>query len=209
MTAPMGRLAEVCKTPEDLLVYVARVSNPANQENVSTGAKLLKYCITHKHWSIFETVNVTIEIETSRAIAAQILRHRSFVFQEFSQRYSVAVGGHEPIELRVKGGTNRQGSLEPADRLLQEAAESHMKSSERLYEALLDADVAPESARFVLPLATRTTLYMTGNIRSWIFYLEQRTSLHAQKEHRDLANLIQDQLSQHFPVLSEALGWEV
>lgn len=207
MTQPVGKLAGVCSTPEELLVYIARVSNPTNQANLDTYPKLLRYCIEHKHWSVFETVNITVEIETSRAIATQILRHRSFTFQEFSQRYATVTKLHQALTLRMKGDTNRQGSLEDAPDHAQRIADKAILQAEAAYAELLNEGVAPESARFVLPLSTTTTLYMTGNVRSWIFYLEQRTSSHAQKEHRELAELIQQQLVTHFPVLAEALNW--
>jgi thymidylate synthase (FAD) len=207
LTAPMGRMAVFCKTAEDLMIAIARVSNPANQENVETGPKLLRYCLREEHWSIFESICLTVEVTTSRAIAAQILRHRSFTFQEFSQRYAVAVSGHEPLELRLAGATNRQGSLSTADEELHKLAEEAMANSESAYKKLIDSGVAPETARFVLPLGTSTSLFMTGNIRSWIFYLKQRTSSHAQKEHRLLATSIQELLVPLFPNLSEALGW--
>ena len=204
----MGELAKHCKTPEDILVYIARVSNPNNQENVGTGARLLKYCLEHQHWSVFEGVSATFELETSRAIAAQILRHRSFTFQEFSQRYAAVTAPSQAIELRIKGSTNRQGSLNTT---ASSYAYTRMKEavtfSERVYQELLEEGVAPESARFVLPLATTTTLYMSGTLRSWITYLVQRCDSHAQKEHRDLALLIRAQLADHLPVLAEALSW--
>jgi thymidylate synthase (FAD) len=207
ITQPLGQLAEVCKTSEDILVYIARVSNPQNQANVETGAKLLRYCLERSHWSVFEGVTATFELQTSRAIAAQILRHRSFTFQEFSQRYAAVTGGHEPIELRMKGDTNRQGSLGVADPVLQEIAEDAVLFCERTYGKLLEMGVAPESARFVLPLATTTTLYMTGSLRSWITYFMQRCDAHAQKEHRLLALEMRTQLAEQLPVLAEALGW--
>lgn len=207
ITKPLGALAEVCQTPEDILVYIARVSNPQNQANVGTGAKLLRYCLEHAHWSVFEGVSATFEVQTSRAIAAQILRHRSFTFQEFSQRYAPVTGGHEPIELRMKGSSNRQGSLEVAHPILQEIAEDVAHFAERSYTKLLNEGVAPESARFILPLATTTTLYMTGSLRSWITYFLQRCDAHAQQEHRLLALEMRSQLAEQLPVLAEALHW--
>lgn len=194
-------------TAEQLIVYCARVSNPNNQLNMETGERLLKYCIRHGHWSVFETVSMTVEIQTSRAIAAQILRHRSFSFQEFSQRYAVAIGGSEPIELRFKGSTNRQGSAgiseDPEANAL--VAES-IAMAEGAYAALINAGVAPECARFVLPLATKTTLYMTGSVRSWIHYLGQRLSAHAQKEHRMVAVAIASIFSEQFPATWAAVN---
>jgi thymidylate synthase (FAD) len=207
ITQPLGQLAEVCKTPEDILVYIARVSNPQNQANVETGAKLLRYCLEHSHWSVFEGVSATFELQTSRAIAAQILRHRSFTFQEFSQRYAAVTSGHEPIELRMKGSSNRQGSVGVASEDVQIVAELALEKAEQAYYELLGYGVAPESARFVLPLATTTTLYMTGSLRSWITYFMQRCDAHAQKEHRLLALEMRAQLAEQLPVLAEALHW--
>lgn len=191
---------------EEFMVFCARVSNPSNQLNSETAPRLLRYCIKNKHWSIFEHSSMTVEIETSRAIAAQILRHRSFCFQEFSQRYAVATAGCEPIEMRKKGSTNRQGSVEAevdytANAIIKEA----IHVSEQAYRRLIDSGYAPECARMVLPLATKTTLYMTGSVRSWIHYLDQRTSSHAQKEHRLVALEIQKIFNQQFPSTAEAL----
>lgn len=182
-------------TAEELIVYCARVSNPSNQLNVETGEKLLRYCLRNGHWSIFETASMTVEIETSRAIAAQILRHRSFTFQEFSQRYAVATE-FEPVELRSQDLKNRQGSgevLREDDRKLGALISCHLQSMKALYDELIESGVSKETARMVLPLCTRTTLYMTGSVRSWIHYFEQRCSPHAQKEHRLLAEEIRDQ----------------
>ena len=185
-------------TPEELIVYCARVSNPSNQNNVETGEKLLRYCIKMGHWSVFETASLTCEVETSRAIAAQILRHRSFTFAEFSQRYSVATE-FELVELRSQDTKNRQGSGEVVDPLIE--AEGIDASSlvaieiaacGDVYKRLIAAGVSKETARMVLPLCTRTTLYITGSVRSWIHYFEQRCSPHAQKEHRLLAEEIRD-----------------
>lgn len=179
-------------TAEELTIYIARVSNPSNQTNTDTAPKLLAYCIKNGHWSVFEHVHMTVEIETSLAIATQILRHRSFTFQQFSQRYAeVEKLGHlfEPVELRMKAasGGNRQGSGEPAPESVQLIMPNIREHTAHTYAGLLDLGVAPESARFVLPQCTKTRLYMTGNIRSWIHYLQQRTDPHAQKEHRDVA----------------------
>lgn len=207
----MGELAKHCKTPEDILIFIARVSNPNNQHNVGTGARLLKYCLEHSHWSVFEAVSCTFELQTSRAIAAQILRHRSFTFQEFSQRFSAvdtSVNPIEEIELRMKGSSNRQGSLETtASTRAQAVAHNAVEVAVQAYDTLLEEGVAPESARFLLPLATSTRLYMSGSIRSWITYLMQRCDVHAQKEHRELALLIRAQLAEQLPILSEALNW--
>ena len=198
-------VVEGIQTAEDLMVYCARVSNPSNQLNTATGAFLLAYCIKHGHWSVFETASMTVEITTSRAIAAQILRHRSFSFQEFSQRYSEAPG-IEPVELRRQAEKNRQSSSETmpmgdAQLILCEA----FHSAQVFYNALLKAGVARECARMVLPLATTTTLYMTGSVRSWIHYLAQRLDKHTQKEHRLIAEQVQDIFAAQFPTVNQAL----
>jgi thymidylate synthase (FAD) len=193
-------------TPEEHITYCARVSNPNNQLNTDTASKLLGYCIRNKHWSIFEQVNFTVEIRTSRAIAAQILRHRSFTFQEFSQRYAAVGTGSEPVELRLKAGSNRQGSGDKvAGEYLSAEAQRAVNTAEVIYEKLIQGGVAPECARMVLPLCTSTTLYMNGSVRSWIHYLEQRTSSHAQKEHRLVALEIEKIFNQQFPAIAEAL----
>lgn len=201
-------------TPEQLIVNIARVSNPSNQNNHETADKLIGYLIKNKHWSPFEMVDMTVEIKTSRAIAQQILRHRSFSFQEFSQRYAEVVD-MEPIELRKQGETNRQGGEEQFDPKLginkdQSASsciEWHIGQSEYLYKQLIDAGVAKECARFVLPLTTQTTIYMKGCARSWIHYLQQRCDAHAQKEHREVANEIRVLFVKLFPNTGKALGW--
>lgn len=180
-------LIEGVTTIDELIAYAARVSNPTNQMNTETAPRLLGYCIKHGHWSVFETASFTVEIETSLAIAMQILRHRSFTFQMFSQRYAdVSKLGDiiEPVEMRLKAiGGNRQGS---SDTVVSMAADNSQISI-GTYSMMIARGVAPESARFVLPQCTKTRLYMTGNIRSWIHYLQQRTDSHAQKEHRDVA----------------------
>jgi thymidylate synthase (FAD) len=200
-------VVEGLQTAEDLMVYCARVSNPSNQLNTATGAKLLAYCIQHGHWSVFETASMTVEITTSRAIAAQILRHRSFSFQEFSQRYSEAPGVEE-VELRQQAEKNRQSSSEIipkrgfADLILRQA----IAASQKAYQDLLEAGVARECARMVLPLATTTTLYMTGSVRSWIHYLKVRCDEHTQKEHYLIAQAIERIFCVQFPVVSKALS---
>lgn len=180
-------LIEGITTIDELIAYAARVSNPTNQMNTETAPKLLGYCIKHGHWSVFETASFTVEIETSLAIAMQILRHRSFTFQMFSQRYAeVSKLGDiiEPVEFRLKAiGGNRQGSSDTVASINSDNNQISIGS----YLAMIAQGVAPESARFVLPQCTKTRLYMTGNIRSWIHYLQQRTDPHAQKEHRDVA----------------------
>ena len=165
------------KTPEDLIVYCARVSNPSNQFNNQTAPKLTQYLIKHKHWSPFEMVDMTVEIKTSRAIAAQILRHRSFSFQEFSQRYSEAAN-LEPIEWRMQGETNRQVGDEKfkLESELDDAIDYFLSTSVEVYNHLIDKGVAKECARMILPLCTETTMYMKGSIRSLIHYIQIRTA---------------------------------
>lgn len=193
---------------EDLISYCARVSNPTNQLNTETAPRLLKYLIKHKHWSPFEMVSVTVEIKTSRAIAAQILRHRSFSFQEFSQRYSNATA-FEGIEWRMQGKTNRQVGDEVVTLTneQQEAVFNAQKWCDYAYKTLIEGGLAKECARMVLPLNTSTTLYMSGTIRSWVHYLDLRTKEDTQKEHRQIALEIKDIFKEKFPVVSEALEW--
>jgi thymidylate synthase (FAD) len=202
---------EGINTPEDLISYCARVSNPENQMSTETAPRLIKYLIKHKHWSPFEMVSATFEIKTSRAIAAQILRHRSFSFQEFSQRYSMATE-FEKFELRKQGKTNRQVGEDLIDFgdyvEMVEEVETLQLACQNLYKKLLDKGVARECARMVLPLSTSTTLYMSGTIRSWIHYIDLRTSKDTQTDHREIADRIQDILIKELPVISEALEWK-
>lgn len=194
-------------SPEEFIVYIARVSNPANQMNVETGHKLLRYLIKHKHYSPFEHVSCTFEIKTSRAIAAQILRHRSFTFQEFSQRYA-EVTELEEIEWRKQGKTNRQVGDESIE------LEAHLKSTvfnlqkliKGTYDTLIQNGIAKECARMILPLNTSTTIYMTGTLRSWIHYLDLRCAVETQKEHRDIALDIKKRLEKLFPETFKAIG---
>jgi thymidylate synthase (FAD) len=191
---------------EGVIVYAARVSNPSNQLNMATGEKLLTYCMKHGHWSVFETASMTVEIQTSRAIAAQILRHRSFTFQEFSQRYAEATE-FEPVELRKQAETNRQSSSEVmSDEYGDYSIRSYLSQVHGFYRELLDAGVARECARMVLPLCVQTTLYMTGSVRSWIHYFQQRLSEHTQKEHREIAQSIFEIFQQQFPIISNAIN---
>jgi thymidylate synthase (FAD) len=196
-------------TAEDLIVYTARVSNPSNQLNTDTSEKLISYLIANKHWSPFEMVDMCVEIKTSRAIAAQIIRHRSFSFQEFSQRYSNAeqVG---PIELRMKAEKNRQSSLSPIQGnkgvVMNDLVGKHIEQAQTLYKLLLENGVARECARGVLPLATQTTMYMKGSVRSWIHYLQIRTDEHTQLEHREIAAHIMDIFKSQFPNIHKSLG---
>tara|TARA_Y100001963_G_scaffold158398_1_gene257859 strand:- start:5446 stop:6096 length:651 start_codon:yes stop_codon:yes gene_type:complete len=193
---------------EDLIAYCARVSNPKNQMNTATAPKLLKFLIKHKHWSPFELANMCVEIQTSRAIAAQILRHRSFSFQEFSQRYSKATE-MEPLELRAPAEKNRQSSSEIVqDEYFNRMAAAFLEGSKQMYDQLIEAGVAKECARMILPLNTQTTMYMNGSIRSWIHYIDLRTEENTQKEHREVAEAIKAIFIENFPTVSEALEWK-
>jgi thymidylate synthase (FAD) len=196
---------------EELIAYAARVSAPQNQMSHASAPKLLKYCLNHGHYSVFETVGMTVEIKTTRAIAAQILRHRSFTFQEFSQRYAKVDVTIPPVEARLQDTKNRQNSIVTDDIELHQWFSDEQKklyeTSVELYEKALEKGVAKESARFVLPLATPTTLYMTGNVRSWIFYINLRASNGTQEEHSAVANAIKQIFKEEFPVISNALEW--
>lgn len=191
--------------PEEYIVYIARVSNPDNQLNTATSGRLLQYLIDHKHWSPFEFVDMTVRIVTRRSIAAQILRHRSFSFQEFSQRYS-AVADVETIELRRQAEKNRQSSAEVIDDpVLNDMVLMFQNNAIDLYETLLEKGVAREVARDILPLSTQTTLYMKGSVRSWIHYLQLRCAEDTQKEHREIAEAIRDIFAIQFPTIARAL----
>jgi len=205
----------VCVTPdaEKTMAYVARVSNPNNQENEKY-AGLLKYCIVHNHWSVFEQATMTLEIETTRAIAAQILRHRSFTFQEFSQRYADAklLETIELPELRRQDSKNRQNSIDDLDPKVVDTLNRQMNtlfsSAFSLYNQMLEDGVAKECARMVLPLCTPTKIYMTGSCRSWIHYINLRSSHGTQKEHMEIAKKCACIFAGEFPAVSEALEWE-
>ena len=193
------------KNPEDIIAYCARVSNPTNQLNTETAPKLLKFLVKHKHWSPFEMVDMTLEIKTSRAIAAQILRHRSFSFQEFSQRYSQAQV-LEKLELREQAAKNRQSSTnEYKNGLLLAKVREHLGKGISLYNNLIEDGVAKESARMILPLTIETTMYMKGSIRSWAHYIDLRTEENTQKEHREIAEACKEIFKQNLPTVSEAL----
>ena len=205
----------VSATPdaEKHMAYCARVSNPSNQ-NSDSFSGLLKYCIKHQHWSIFEQSFLTVEINTTRGIAAQILRHRSFTYQEFSQRYadSSLLGKTIPLpELRRQDDKNRQNSIDDIPDYLKltltEDIRVHFEHSMRIYNRLLEQGVAKECARFVLPLATPTRLYMTGSVRSWIHYIDLRSAHGTQKEHMEIAELVRGIFTEQFPAVSEALEW--
>jgi thymidylate synthase (FAD) len=203
-------LITVTPDAEKHIAYCARVSNPKNQENESI-AGLLKYCIKHQHWSIFEQAFMTLEIETTRGLAAQILRHRSFTYQEFSQRYadSNLLGNIELPELRRQDDKNRQNSIDNLDPKIVEKLNRQMNtlfsSAYSLYNQMLDEGVAKECARFVLPLATPTRLYMSGTVRSWLHYIELRTGHGTQKEHKDIANACKGIFSEQFPTIASAM----
>ena len=207
------KLVSITPDAEKTMAYIARVSNPNNQENEKY-AGLLKYCIKHNHWSVFEQATMTLEIETTRAIAAQILRHRSFTFQEFSQRYaSTDHLGEIPIpDLRRQDEKNRQNSTDDLDEFVKQKLELQIKtlfsSAEALYHQMLEEGVAKECARFVLPLATPTKLYMTGSCRSWIHYINLRSAHGTQKEHMEIARECACIFAGQFPAVAEALGWE-
>ena len=202
----------ITANPEQTMAYIARVSNPSNQDNENY-AGLLRYCIKHQHWSVFEQSSMTLEIETTRGLAAQVLRHRSFTFQEFSQRYadSNLLGEIELPELRRQDTKNRQNSIDDLDPEVVEKLEKQMNtlfsSSLALYNQMLESGVAKECARFVLPLATPTRLYMTGSCRSWIHYIQLRSAHGTQKEHMDIANACKSLFVQHYPTVAEALEW--
>ena len=193
------------KNPEDIIAYCARVSNPNNQLNTETAPKLLKFLVKHKHWSPFEMVDMTLEIKTSRAIAAQILRHRSFSFQEFSQRYSQAQV-LEKLQLRQQAAKNSQSSTdEYKNGLLLAKVREHLGRGISLYNNLIEDGVAKESARMILPLTIETTMYMKGSIRSWAHYIDLRTEENTQKEHREIAEACKEIFKQNLPTVSEAL----
>jgi len=207
------KLISVSPDAEKHMAYCARVSNPSNQGN-DNYAGLLRYCIKHQHWSIFEQAFMTIEINTTRGLAAQILRHRSFTYQEFSQRYadSSLLGDKIPLpKLRKQDEKNRQNSTDDLDPMLVQELEVKMQTyfaqGMKLYKEMLDAKVAKECARFVLPLATPTRLYMSGSVRSWIHYIELRSGHGTQKEHMDIANACKDIFTEQFPTVAEAMKW--
>lgn len=197
-----------CFTAEDLVAYTARVSNPANQNNMETAGKLVKYLIKHAHWSPFEMVHMTLEITTTRDISRQILRHRSFSFQEFSQRYAVSEGFTTEREMRTQDLKNRQNSVETDDPMAQIEFERAQKRvlfhAQKEYKAALKAGIAKEQARALLPEGlTETTLYMAGSVRSWIHYVELRAANGTQKEHMEIAEQCKDILLHHFPMLKD------
>jgi thymidylate synthase (FAD) len=197
------RLIHITPNAEERITYMARVSNPANQDNTKTSAKLIKYLIDHKHWSPFEMVSMCVEIETTRSIAAQILRHRSFSFQEFSQRYAEVSQSASVPELRRQDTKNRQNSIDDLDpavvKRLSRRIEFLYENASSLYSDLIEAGVAKECAREVLPLATPTRLYMHGTVRSWIHYCQLRCGNGTQKEHQIIAREAWKLLEEHLP----------
>jgi thymidylate synthase (FAD) len=205
------KLVWVTPEAENKVAYMARVSNPANQDNPASAPKLLKYLIDHKHWSPFEMVNVCMEIETTRDVARQILRHRSFSFQEFSQRYAVSEGFIQNSQARMQDTKNRQNSLYSDDISLQnwfEGAQRRLvEEAKFLYTAALDKGIAKECARVLLPEGlTMSRMYMQGTLRSWLHYVDIRTDVATQKEHRDVAVQCAKILEEHFPNVMEALN---
>ena len=213
MTDTLTKLISVTPDAEKHMAYCARVSNPNNQENEKFSG-LLKYCVKHQHWSIFEQAFMTLEINTSRGIAAQILRHRSFTYQEFSQRYadSSLLGETIPLpKLRRQDEKNRQNSIDDLDPFDVQNMELQMQtlfdSAMALYQQMLKRGVAKECARFVLPLATPTKIYMTGSVRSWIHYIDLRSANGTQKEHMDIALAAKEVFKEQFPAVAEAMEW--
>ena len=207
------KLISVTPDAEQTMAYVARVSNPNNQENPNY-AKLLGYCIKHNHWSVFEQSFMTLELETTRGVAAQVLRHRSFTYQEFSQRYADSSLLSETIplpELRSQDTKNRQNSIDNVDPFVKQeleiAMKKHFDSAMDIYKHMLEMGIAKECARFVLPLATPTRIYMTGSCRSWIHYIQLRSANGTQKEHMDVALACRDIFCEQYPTVAEALEW--
>ena len=205
-------LVSVSPDAEKHMAYCARVSNPNNQGN-DNYAGLLRYCIKHHHWSIFEQAYMTLEIETTRAIAAQILRHRSFTFQEFSQRYAQSneLGKIQLPDLRRQDTKNRQNSIDDVDPFVKQKLEAQMitlfSSAQSLYNQMIQEGIAKECARMVLPLCTPTRIYMSGSVRSWIHYIELRSANGTQKEHMDIANECKSIFLKTFPTIAEAMEW--
>ena len=207
------KFVSITPDAEKMMAYIARVSNPANQHNEKYSG-LMKYCIKHNHWSVFEQSSMTLEIETTRGLAAQILRHRSFTYQEFSQRYADTklLDDNIPLpQLRKQDLKNRQNSTDDLDEFLVQDFQLEMTklfdSSMKLYNRMLESGVAKECARFVLPLATPTRLYMTGSCRSWIHYINLRSAHGTQKEHMNIAEECRRIFTEQFPAVSEALEW--
>lgn len=205
-------LISISTNAEKLMGYIARVSNPANQNNEDV-AGLLRYCINHAHWSVFEHAFMTLEIDTTRDIGAQILRHRSFYFQEFSQRYAAVTEVAEVPELRLQDSKNRQNSIEPSEKDLvwmadfERQIEQHFQEAQSIYESMLERGVAKECARKVLPLNTGTKIYMSGNVRQWIHYIQLRSGNGTQKEHMMIAEAAKEVFVNNLPIVAKALNW--
>ena len=207
------KLISITSDAEKTMAYIARVSNPANQHNEDV-AGLLAYCIREGHWSVFEHAHMTLEITTTRDIGAQILRHRSFFFQEFSQRYAAVTNIAQVPELRMQDHKNRQNSIEVTNpelkavlTELQERTSKLFELSQDLYEEMLNVGVAKECARKVLPLNTETKIYMTGNVRQWIHYIQLRSGNGTQKEHMQIALDAKEVFIKELPIVAKALGW--
>ena len=207
-----AQLIHITPDSEELIAYMARVSNPSNQNNTQTSAKLIRYLIDHHHWSPFEMVNMCVEINTTRSIAAQILRHRSFSFQEFSQRYAEVTTPAEIPQLRRQDTKNRQNSIDDLDDVVKKHLEYDISKfytqSYNLYKRMLAAGVAKECAREVLPMASPTRLYMNGTARSWLHYCDLRCQHGTQHEHAQIAKQVQDLLHQFLPNVCKAM-WSV
>ena len=208
-----AKLISVTPNAEENIVYMARVSNPKNQANMETAPRLIKYLLKHKHWSHFEMASMQVEINTTRAVAAQVLRHRSFSFQEFSQRYS-SVGDLPSIglpHLRSQDVKNKQASHDNMDPDVVENLNTQIdklyQSAQNVYDLLLEQGVAKECARSVLPLGTPTRMYMSGSIRSWIHYIEIRAGIETQLEHRLIAESVKSIFVEQFPAIAEAMEW--
>lgn len=210
MKIPAVKLISITPEAEKIMAYVARVSNP-NRSLDTPASSLLNYCINHKHWSVFESAYMTVEIKTTVAISRQILRHKSFSFQEFSQRYAEADLNFPPVELRGQDSKNRQNSLDnisSQDKLYyQKRINALFNETRHLYQDMLSDGIAKECARSILPMATPTTLHMTGNCRQWIHYIQLRESNGTQLEHQQVAQHCKKIFVENFPLVSEALSW--
>ena len=207
------KLISITPDAEKTMAYIARVSNPDNQDNPQI-EKLLAYCLKHGHFSVFEQAHITMEIETTRDIAAQILRHRSFTFQEFSQRYAAVTDVAELPELRLQDHKNRQNSIEVSDKdtmiMISEfnmRIMDHFIKGKALYDEMLEAGIAKECARKILPLNTETKIYMTGNVRQWLHYIQLRSGNGTQKEHMQIALDAKEVFIKELPIVAKALGW--
>ena len=207
------KLVSITPDAEKTMAYIARVSNPDNQDNPQI-EKLLAHCLKHGHFSVFEQAHITMEIETTRDIAAQILRHRRFTFQEFSQRYAAVTDVAELPELRLQDHKNRQNSIEVSDKdtmvMITEfnvRIMDHFIKGKALYDEMLEAGIAKECARKILPLNTETKIYMTGNVRQWLHYIQLRSGNGTQKEHMQIALDAKEVFIKELPIVAKALGW--